>query len=543
MPGRDTVRAMRQPGSRRQGFSLAIALVSGALMLSMGAARYLNDGSLWIDEAAIAYNLVSMPALELFGPLDTGHQFPRLYLAAIHGLRLIFGYETAVLRALPFGFFVLGVLLWQRLLWLRFRERPLWMALGALLCMVPGIWFAYSAMFKQYSLDVCVALLPFLLDDDTLRRRWRQREDTWRLVPWLLPCLFSLTYGVAWLGRLAGHWLGGAREHGATVPLRSTLVLLGSFAAAMAAAWWIDLRHAIHSDATANYWSAVGCVSTGEPTRALPLMAAWVLGWTGGSLPLSGQVAVPTWARAALFGTAVLGASAALVGAWRGPVQRAPAARRDAPIVDDADRARWGTRSLSALATVGGLFAAGVAFSYPLCSGRLTLFAYFSLVWLCLEGLAWIARSGGPPAIARRAAAVLAAVLVAATLPAAAATARRMWFEDSPQNIRPLLALIAERPERRIVAGPCTRYPVLTLPEWIRRDDLFSVDAQIAARQSPWPAESEFWLLRTHDPLCSAWADETRRRALSFTRVSPRGSMLELDHVVMPKAADGMAQK
>ena len=369
---------MRPTRIQRRWISLAAACVTTALMISMGGARYLVDGSFWLDEAAIAYNMISMPTLELFGRLDTGHQFPRLYLATINQLRLALGYETAVVRALPFAFFVVGVLLWHVLLWRRFRARPALVLLGALLCMLPGTWFTYAAMFKQYTLDVLLALLPFFLTDEMLDRRWRRGEQTARSWLWLLPCLFSLTYGIAWLGRLSGYWLGSARARGVVPPLRATAILVLGFMGFMAAAWWIDLRHALSEKTTFDFWVARGCVPSGDCLADARIMAAWFLDWTGGAMVFSGRVAPPVWARAGLGAAFLVGAGTMLVGAMRPWPPRKDALADAVPAddvaegqladafdVDAADRIQWGTRGLSALATLVGLLAAGRLLRIP----------------------------------------------------------------------------------------------------------------------------------------------------------------------------------
>ena len=124
--------------------------------------------------------------------------------------------------------------------------------------------------------------------------------------------------------------------------------------------------------------------------------------------------------------------------------------------------------------------------------------------------------------------------LVVAVVPSAQSTALRMWLEDSPENIRSLLSLIAEQPDRKIVVGPCTSQQVLTLPEWIERDDIFYVDHAHAMQIDPWPEEREFWLIATNYMFCPAWTDETRERAERFRIVSPNGSTATLIEVKMP---------
>jgi len=80
-----------------------------------------KDGSLWRDEASVAVSLLTLSPLELFGRLDGGQSFPRLYLVAVALVKQTFGYHTLALRALPFLFFVLGTVGWLWILFRRFR--------------------------------------------------------------------------------------------------------------------------------------------------------------------------------------------------------------------------------------------------------------------------------------------------------------------------------------------------------------------------------------------------------------------------------------
>ncbi len=108
-----------------------------AVVLGLGLQRFLEDGSLWIDEAFIAITVKNASALDLFGPVGMGHSFPRVYLLAIHGLTQTLGYETWVLRLLPFLFFALATGLWFRLLFNRLSAFPVLMVLALFLNLLP----------------------------------------------------------------------------------------------------------------------------------------------------------------------------------------------------------------------------------------------------------------------------------------------------------------------------------------------------------------------------------------------------------------------
>ena len=132
-----------------------------SLIVGLGTNQLLKDGSFWMDEAAVAMSFLKMEPSEFIGQLRGGQNFPRLYLILIAQLEGLFGYQTMVVRFLPYVFFVAGTVLWLRLLRLRFGAVPLLLCLAIVLSLVPTSWVWYSAMLKQYTFDVFVALVPF----------------------------------------------------------------------------------------------------------------------------------------------------------------------------------------------------------------------------------------------------------------------------------------------------------------------------------------------------------------------------------------------
>ena len=74
-------------GQVRDRLSLALLIVGMIAIVGVGAAQLAKDGSLWRDEASVAVSLLTLSPLELFGRLDGGQSFPRLYLFAIAGMK------------------------------------------------------------------------------------------------------------------------------------------------------------------------------------------------------------------------------------------------------------------------------------------------------------------------------------------------------------------------------------------------------------------------------------------------------------------------
>ena len=84
--------------------SQLLAVVGALGIGTVGTARFLQDGSFWMDEASIALNLLNREPFELFGALEFNQNFPRIYLLAVKGLEQAFGFGTKVLRFLPLVF-------------------------------------------------------------------------------------------------------------------------------------------------------------------------------------------------------------------------------------------------------------------------------------------------------------------------------------------------------------------------------------------------------------------------------------------------------
>jgi len=246
------------PGAWGRRSALGLAAGSAGLMLLIGAVRLLRDGSFWLDEASIAINLIQQSPVELLGPYLTGHSFPRLYLIPISGLMEAFGYHTLVLRLLPFLAFVGGVMAWTRLVHLRLRREPLLLALIVVLNLIPGVWLAYSAMLKQYTLDVLLALTPFLLSDAFFDRRLRQGRERAALLclPWL--SLLSFTFVIPLVARVLG-WYAWALARGRReLDVSAAAGFALSLALALAGLWLIDLRHTASTPQLFQFWG--GCI-------------------------------------------------------------------------------------------------------------------------------------------------------------------------------------------------------------------------------------------------------------------------------------------
>src|SRR4051794_15203714 len=90
LPVRDYNRAVRR---------VALLLVVGGVVARL--VRYLANGPLWLDEAAVALNLADRPFAGLHLPLDHNQIAPVLFLWAERLVMNLFGDGERALRLVP----------------------------------------------------------------------------------------------------------------------------------------------------------------------------------------------------------------------------------------------------------------------------------------------------------------------------------------------------------------------------------------------------------------------------------------------------------
>ena len=490
----------------RRRVSLATAALGFAAMAAIGGLQLAKNGSFWVDEASVAASLVDLAPSQLLGPLAGGQSYPRFQLLAIRGLVALFGYGTLVTRALPFLFFLAGGLAWMRLLALRFRDEPALVALGALLLLVPAPWFVYGAMLKPYTFDVLAAMVPFLLADRFYDEVLGEGRRPLRGVALAGLGALSYPYTMALLARVGAWWLWrGATGRLRVVPTGALPSLLAA-GFCVGALWYTDLRHTSElGRALRAFWGA--CI-VGDGSPLPDLLDRFAFGWWNGSCEFSQHGGVPP---ALLYGLRIAFVAGALRVSWT-LVRRA----RPGPSGDLHD-AVWGSRSLACALVVLGLPVASWTIGYPICAGRLTLFALLPLVVVALEGFDLAGRAlrrspRGGPALA--AAAGLAVVL--AVLPTSVGDARRLVVARPPGDLRGLLARTRERPQLPILTTSCTRKQLETLPEGTPATVLYLEQggAIAAAARAPYEA----WLVYTPASFCQAEVRHVRRSAETWRR-------------------------
>jgi hypothetical protein len=138
----------------------ALVLVAVGLMLRTW--QYSADLSLWLDEIAVARNVIERPLGRLlFAPLDYDQTAPKGFLLAEAVAVSLAGPSEYALRAWPWLASMASVVLFWRL---AMRALPAFGGVAALLCFATAApLIRQSGEVKQYGTDVAVAILLMLL--------------------------------------------------------------------------------------------------------------------------------------------------------------------------------------------------------------------------------------------------------------------------------------------------------------------------------------------------------------------------------------------
>ncbi|MEB3280802.1 MAG: glycosyltransferase family 39 protein [Lyngbya sp.] len=160
--------------------------------------QYLNNRSLWFDEANLALNIVNRSYLQLLSPLDNNQAAPPGFLWIEKLSIQVFGNTEYALRLFPF---IAGIVSLVALFLFAERYASKWAAPIAidLFSSLPYIVY-YGTELKQYSSDIMIALLLSLL---LIPVRYKLLSTSQILV-------FSVLGGIAiWISHPAIFTLGG----------------------------------------------------------------------------------------------------------------------------------------------------------------------------------------------------------------------------------------------------------------------------------------------------------------------------------------------
>ena len=460
-----------------------------ALLVVACALRYLRFPSFWLDEAFVAVSLRSPSLHGIFGPLEYGQYFPRIYLGTIALLREVAGYRIGVLRLLPFLCFIAATVFWGRLLMKRVSGQPALGLLAAALLLGGSMWLDEGIQLKQYTFDVMLALVPFLVEDVFFERALVGGEKKVWLVWIALPCALSYTYPLALGARVVGWYVDHGRRAGWRLKASAVLTLMGACLIALSGIWLTDLRYNLRNQASyLAYWEQCSLrVRLSEGLGAgLRLIADFIWGWHHGRLmPLVTLVIAPLQ---------LLGVYSVIL-RWK---NRDVAARFG----------WWGSRSIGSLALLGGVILASIVFNYPICAGRLVLFAQIHTQILALEGGLFALRF-------KRQGLARAFTYVCVAVVAVYSAHRYVIFlrEEPPENIRPMLALIHPEVSNTVWVQSCSVAQVRSLP------DPLPVENVVLGTGSGFPERGQtVWVLWTHmgEDRCREQLERMRRRAISW---------------------------
>ncbi len=132
--------------------------------------QYLFDRSLWLDEADLVLNVIHRSPSELLKPLDYHQGAPLGFLMLEKSAVLGFGNDEMALRLVPFLSGILALILFASVAWRFLAPTAVPVAVGLFAISDPLIY--YSTEAKQYSSDIAVTVLLFLLAGYLLERKF-----------------------------------------------------------------------------------------------------------------------------------------------------------------------------------------------------------------------------------------------------------------------------------------------------------------------------------------------------------------------------------
>ncbi len=473
--------------SRRFDVGSLFVWTAAAALIAAGCYRYFQQPTFWLDEAFIAVSLRSPSPRVIFAQLEYGQLFPRIYLGAIAMVREVFGYRIWSLRLLPFLSFVCGTVLWARLLAGRSRRHA---SLGFLSCALligATFWLDQAIQLKQYTFDVLLALVPFLIGDSFFKDTLVDGNRRAKLIAFALPFLLSYTYPFAMGARVLGWYLQQRRRSRWRLNKTAVLVLGLAVVAGLAGVWFTDHRFNIKDNqAYLAYWNdcLLGECLRQNAAAAPRLIAKFLWGWHGRQ-PL---------VTAALVPLQVVGIYAV--------VRRL---KRSEP--DDASG--WGSRTLGSLILLGGVILASAIANYPICGGRVVLFTQIHTQLLALEGASVLLASKRR----QRTTLILVWLCVGVVGFYSVRAYGRLVTTEPAENLRPVLSLINPQEADAVLVLACSVAQVRSLP------DPLPVSRIVLATRQTQPQQGEkTWVLWTHlgNDDCVKQLEQIRSRSRSW---------------------------
>jgi hypothetical protein len=458
-----------------------------AAVVALGILRYYQAPSFRLDEAFIAVSVRSRSLQSIFAPLEFGQYFPRFYLAAIIISRNMLGYQVWVLRLLPTLSYVIGTLFWARLLAKRSGRRLIPGLLSAALLLGASFWQEEAIQLKQYTLDVLVAIIPFLLPDEYFKETLADGRRPVHLVLLAVPSLFSYTYPMALGARLCGWYLHEGRWRGWRLHLRGMAVLLIALILAFGIMWMSDYQFNLKNrGAYLTYWQNDLLKPRFKEGlgSGFSLIVNCLWGWHHGRFNFLVIALVAPLQVLGVYG---------VIRRWK---------NREA----DPDHSDWGSRTMGSLVLLPGVILASALLDYPIAAGRLTLFTQVHTQLLAIEGTFFIVSSFGQRKL--RLTYLYATVVIVSIY-----SGHRyldMLGSEPKENIRPLLPLMKSEIADTVWVHPCSIAQVESLP-----DPLPVQNVLLETKRKQQEPNGRVWILWTNlsDDYCRQRMDEIRASA------------------------------
>jgi hypothetical protein len=226
-----------------------MVLIGAGVVLRL--AQYLANRSLWLDEAYLALNIVNRSFVDLLQPLDYNQGAPIGFLMVEKAAILALGNNEYALRLFPLLAGISSMFLFTMLASQYLRAKAVPIALGLFAVLTPLIW--YSSEVKQYSCDVAIATLLYLVTLETMRNDLSAARAV--LIGFIggtsiwfsHPALFLLAgTGTTLLSRFL------ARKEWKKVGF--LLVSFSIWGASFATLYFVSLRHLVINQGLLTYW-------------------------------------------------------------------------------------------------------------------------------------------------------------------------------------------------------------------------------------------------------------------------------------------------
>lgn len=463
--------------------------ISAVALIAAAAIRYFAQPTFWLDEAFVAVSLKNPSPGVIFAQLEYGQYFPRFYLAAIAALREVFGYHIWVLRLLPWLNFMAATLVWARLLIKRSQQNLAAVLLAAALLTGSILWLDQAIQLKQYTFDVLLALIPFLIGDALLERIFVEGERKTLLVVLALPAFVSYTYPMSLGARLLGWYLHKGRSRDWRFSISAAVILGATVALAMISIYVTDYRfNFLDSKSYFYYWD--DCILRAQLADGFSdttrLIAKFFWGWH------SRQSLV----TAVLAPLQLLGVYS-VIKRWK---------RREQ---NDSD---WGSRSLASIVLLGGVLLASVVVNYPICAGRVTLFTQIQTQILAIEGALFVLTRWNR----NKAVTTIFYILLGVVMFHSIRELARFVRAEPEENLRPVIAQINPEVADTVWVHLCSVAQVRSLPEPLPVSEVL-----LGEKNTMPPGGKKIYVLWSHmgDVFCPRNLEKLKQQAVFWETI------------------------